>query len=287
MKILHIAFYRFVRLDDPQRTAIAMREIASGLTGSVLIAIEGVNGTLAGGASALDQFEQALCSDRRFGGAFEGLRFQRTECVTPPFQRLKVHVKAEVVQIGVADVDLFAHSDAAGINVAPQDWDALIARADVVLIDNRNHFEFALGHFRGALDPNVSRFQDFAQFMTENLPGWAAAGKKIAMYCTGGIRCEKTSAWLAAQNVQAYQLDGGVLNYLGVKSRDNDTADKTVRNTEPSAWTGDCFVFDNRMALDKNLTEQKILPEQVYAAPEDAWRLARARRLADESDSNV
>ncbi len=272
MKILHIAFYRFVRLNDPDNTARAVREIAATLMGSVLVAPEGINGTLAGSALALDQFEQALCHDARFGGAFTGLRFQRTDCVTPPFRRLKVHVKAEVVQIGAADVDVFANTQAGGIDVAPQDWDTLIARPDVVLIDNRNHFEFALGHFTGALDPKVSRYQDFANFVTENLPTWQAAGKKIAMYCTGGIRCEKTSAWLAEQNVQAYQLDGGILNYLRAKP------------AGAASWTGNCFVFDNRMALDENLAEQNLSPERVYQSPEDAWRLARARRLATNSD---
>ena len=104
--------------------------------------------------------------------------------------------------------------------------------------------------------------------MSDNLPRWQAQGKKIAMYCTGGIRCEKTSAWLAAQNISAFQLDGGILNYLRVKAG------------AESAWEGACFVFDNRMALDKNLCEQSFAPETVYRAPEDAWRLARAKRLA-------
>jgi UPF0176 protein len=272
MTILHSAFYRFVRLSAPARVAQAVREVACALKGSVLIAQEGINGTLAGSAAALDQFEHALRTDPCFGGAFEDLRFQRTNCVTTPFRRLKVHVKAEVVQIGVADVDVFANRgvDTSGIDVAPQEWDALIARSDVVLIDNRNHFEFELGHFRGAIDPKVSRYQDFSKFINENLPAWQAEGKKIAMYCTGGIRCEKTSAWLAAQNIQAYQLDGGILNYLS-----------TTAQTGLSAWTGSCFVFDNRMALDQDLVEQKISPESIYRSPEDAWRLARALRLAD------
>ena len=266
MDIYHIAFYRFVPLADAQHVVNIVRELASALLGAVLVAPEGINGTLAGGTAQLDEFESAMASDPRLAKLFSGMRFQRTKCQTAPFQRLKVHLKAEIVQIGVDDVD--PNASLGGINVSPQDWDALIAREDIVLIDNRNHFEFELGHFAGAIDPGVSRYQDFARFMSENLPLWQAQGKSIAMYCTGGIRCEKTSAWLATQNISAFQLDGGILNYLRVKAG------------AASRWDGACFVFDNRMALDKNLCEQSFAPEAVYRAPEDAWRLARAKRLA-------
>ena len=272
MDTYHIAFYRFVRIPDASHVVNIVRELAAALQGAVLIAPEGINGTLAGGSEQLDIFERALVSDQRLTTLFSGMRFQRTHCLTKPFRRLKVHLKAEIVQIGVDDVDPNA-SSAGGTDISPQDWDALIARDDVVLIDNRNHFEFQLGHFAGAINPGVSRYQDFARFMTENVPIWQAQGKAIAMYCTGGIRCEKTSAWLAAQNISAYQLEGGILNYLRVKEG------------AASAWDGACFVFDNRMALDKNLSEQVFAPEAVYGAPEDAWRLARAQRLADAPDA--
>ena len=266
MDIYHIAFYRFIIIPDAPHVVLIVRELAAVLQGAVLIAPEGINGTLAGSAEQLDAFERALVDDLRLAGLFSGMRFQRTKCLTAPFQRLKVHLKAEIVQIGVDDVD--PNASLGGTDVKPEDWDALIAREDVVLIDNRNHFEFELGRFSGAIDPGVSRYQDFADFMTDNLPLWQAQGKSIAMYCTGGIRCEKTSAWLAAQKISAYQLDGGILNYLRVKAG------------AASAWDGACFVFDNRMALDKNLCEQSFAPEAVYRAPEDAWRLVRAQRLA-------
>ncbi len=273
MDIYHIAFYRFVRIPDAQHVVLIVRELATALQGAVLIAPEGINGTLAGSADQLDAFEKLLVSDQRIASLFSGMRFQRTKCLTQPFRRLKVHLKAEIVQIGVDNVDPNAEGSG-GTDVSPQDWDALIARDDVVLIDNRNHFEFELGRFAGAIDPGVSRYQDFADFMMENLPLWQEQGKKIAMYCTGCIRCEKTSAWLVTQKVSAYQLDGGILNYLRVKAG------------ATSAWDGACFVFDNRMALDKNLGEQAIAPELVYRAPEDAWRLARAKRLAAARDAN-
>ena len=273
MDIYHIAFYRFVHLADAQGVVNIVRELAAALVGAVLIAPEGINGTLAGSATQLDNFESALTTDPRLAKLFSGMRFQRTQCLTKPFQRLKVHLKAEIVQIGVDGVD--PNASPTGVDVSPQDWDALIARDDVVLIDNRNHFEFELGRFAGALDPGVSRYQDFARFMSENLPLWQAQGKQIAMYCTGGIRCEKTSAWLATQNISAYQLDGGILNYLRAKAG------------AESLWDGACFVFDNRMALDKNLCEQVFAPEVVYNTPEDAWRLARAQRLAGSPDATM
>ncbi len=271
MDIYHIAFYRFVSIPDANHVVTIVRELASALNGAVLIAREGINGTLAGEASQLDAFEQALANDPRLANLFAGMRFQRTQCLTKPFQRLKVHLKAEIVQIGVDHIDPNT-ANSRGTDVRPQDWDALISRDDVVLIDNRNSFEFQLGRFAGAIDPGVSRYQDFAEFMTENLPLWQAQGKKIAMYCTGGIRCEKTSAWLAQHQISAYQLDGGILNYLRVKQG------------AASSWDGACFVFDNRMALDKNLCEQAIAPEVVYNTPGDAWRLARAKRLAGATD---
>lgn len=277
MDIYHIAFYRFVSIPDANHVVTIVRELAAALNGAVLIAPEGINGTLAGSAENLDAFERALADDSRLAMLFSGMRFQRTKCVTRPFQRLKVHLKAEIVQIGVANIDPNT-AGSGGTDVSPQDWDALIARDDVVLIDNRNHFEFELGRFAGAIDPGVSRYQDFAEFMTAHFELWQAQGKKIAMYCTGGIRCEKTSAWLATHEISAYQLDGGILNYLRVKQG------------AASAWQGACFVFDNRIALDKDLCEQAIAPEAVYSAPEDAWRLARAKRLAGASgghDSSV
>ena len=268
--LFHISFYRFVAIAEPEVFAVRLRQLASALKGVVLVAKEGINGALAGTAPELDQFEQAMMSDAGFAGAFAGMRFQRTGCARAPFGRLKVHVRAEVVQIGVKDVNAL---DFQGRNVPPEAWDDLIARPDVVLLDNRNHFEFALGRIRGALDPDVDLFSDFAHYMDRHLPTWQAQGKQIAMYCTGGIRCEKSSAWLAQQGVQSYQLEGGILNYLRHK---NETG-------QASNWEGHCFVFDNRMALDSTLENVELTPEQVYQDESDAWRLARAKRLA-ESD---
>ena len=272
-ELFHISFYRFVAITQPEIYAQRIRQLAARLGGVVLIAKEGINGALAGTQAELDAFEQSMRSDPVFAGAFAAMRFQRTQCARAPFARLKVHVRPEVVQIGVKEVDALAFQ---GQNVAPEDWDELIARPDIVLLDNRNHFEFALGRIRGALDPEVDLFSDFAGYIERQLPAWQAQGKHIAMYCTGGIRCEKSSAWLAQNGVQSYQLEGGILNYL---RRKNELG-------QAHRWEGHCFVFDNRMALDSRLEHTELSPEQVYTDPADAWRLARAKRLA-QSDPEL
>jgi UPF0176 protein len=257
----HVAFYQFVRVDDPQALAAQVRGLAHALTGSVLVAHEGINGTLAGSAQDLDAFAHALHQDPRFAG----MVFKRTACTTLPFARLKVHVKAEIVEMGVHGVDALNNH---GIDVAPQQWRELIQRSDVVVIDNRNSFEVRLGRFKGAVNPHVKNFRDLPKFMQDNVPNWQAQGKKIAMYCTGGIRCEKTSAWMKQQGVEVYQLQGGILNYF---------------HTMPDAqqdFLGECFVFDNRIALNTRLQETTTTLEEVYAAePDGAWRIARAKRL--------
>jgi len=265
--LFHIAFYRFVRLEDPGAVTAVLRELASELLGSVLVAHEGVNGTLAGPAAALARFEQALREDPRLGGSFAGQAFKRTACRTAPFQRLKVHHRPEILPLGVAGVDAVGH---AGHHVSPRDWDTLIQQPDVVLIDNRNHFEVRLGHFEGALGPGVDNFRDFPRYIEARLPAWKAAGQRVAMYCTGGIRCEKTAAWMAGLGVEVLQLEGGILNYLA-----------QTPPTGPTCWQGECFVFDNRIALDASLQETGTRAEEVYAdTPDEQWRLRRARRLA-------
>jgi UPF0176 protein len=268
--LFHIAFYKFVRLDDAEGIAAHLRDIAAELLGSVLVAAEGLNGVLAGGAAALDRFELALRQDPRFEGAFSDIVFKRSACRTAPFHRLKVHHKSEIVFLGVDDVDAIGKK---GTDVSPQQWRELIAQDDVVVIDNRNSFEYRLGRFRNAVDPGVDNFRDFPGYIEEHVPEWKAAGKRVAMYCTGGIRCEKTSAWMQDMGVPVYQLEGGILNYfLQMPDADKD-------------WEGECFVFDNRIALDTHLQETDTTPDQVYGGvPEWEWRLQRARRLEEDSE---
>jgi len=267
-ELFHIAFYRFVRIADAPRVAVVLRELTGELLGSVLVAAEGINGMLAGEADALDRFERALQDDPRLEGRFEGIAFKRSACRTPPFQRIKVHVRAEVLPLGVGGVDAVGRP---GVQLDPTQWRALLDAGDVVVIDNRNSFEFRLGHFRGAVDPRVGNFRDLPAFIEANAADWKARGQKLAMYCTGGIRCEKTAVWMHdAFGLEVHQLEGGILRYLA------ETPDAQAD------WQGECFVFDNRIALDAQLNETGTTAAEVYAGDADeVWRLQRAQRLAD------
>ena len=272
--LLHTAFYKFVPLPQPDAVAARLRWLtalpAHPVLGSVLVAPEGINGMLAGTRQALDAIEQALLTDPAFdgpsGGLFAGMAFKRSACRTVPFHRMKVHVKAEIVPLGIAGVDATRPT---GRQVSPAAWRRLMRQDDVVLLDNRNSFEFRLGRFAGAVDPQVGNFRDFPAYVQAHAPGWKAAGKRLAMYCTGGIRCEKAGAWMADLGIPVWQLDGGILNYFArMPDADQD-------------WQGECFVFDNRVALDTRLQQTTTSLDQVYAgAPDGEWRLARARRLA-------
>ncbi|MDB5817885.1 MAG: hypothetical protein JWQ11_1525 [Rhizobacter sp.] len=267
---VHSAFYRFVRIADVGAVVDVVRELSADVFGSVLLASEGVNGMIAAAPDAVDAFERALTGDVRLQGLFAGMPFKHSDCMTPPFQRMKVHHRPEVLPIGVDGVDAVAHH---GIDVSPHDWRALIEQPDVVLVDNRNSFEFRLGRFNGAVDPGVNHYRDFADFVRAHVDEWQREGKRVAMYCTGGIRCEKTSAWMAelAPNLPVLQLEGGILNYFAqVPDAERD-------------WQGECFVFDNRVALDTRLRQTGTTPEAVYADPADGWRLRRAKRLAESA----
>jgi UPF0176 protein len=265
--LFHIAFYKFVHLADSAAIVERIRIITSGIKGSILVASEGINGMLAGTAEELDTFEKAITQDVAFNGAFVGMKFKRTECKTKPFRHMKVHLKREIVPLGIDGVD----GTKTGIDVPPAQWRELIKQDDVVLLDNRNSFEYRLGKFKNAVDPNVVNFRDFPRYVQEHLPEWQQQGKRIAMYCTGGIRCEKTSAWMKDMGVPVYQLEGGILNYF-----------KEMPDAEKD-WEGECFVFDNRVALDTKLQETETTVEDVYQeAPDEQWRLNRARRLSGQ-----
>lgn len=255
---VHSSFYKFVALDDPAAVAAGLRALAGPLLGSVLVAHEGLNGVLAGPQDALDAFERDLTRDPRFAG----MAFKRSACRTPPFARLAVHVKPEVVAVGVP------YAPAVRTQRTPQEWRELIARDDVVVLDNRNSFEYRLGHFAGAVDPGVTSFRDFPRYVAEHAPQWKAEGKQVAMYCTGGIRCEKTAAWMQDLGLTVHELQGGILHYF-------QAMPDAVRD-----WQGECFVFDNRIALDTHLQQTGTTAEQVHAGePDGEWRLARAKRL--------
>jgi UPF0176 protein len=268
--LIHTSFYRFTPVPQPQQAGAVLRELVSGhtaggLAGSILLAAEGINGMLAGSAAAVERLEQALQYEPAFAGAFTGMAFKHTACITRPFSKMKVHVKKEIVPLGIGKVD----ARITGIQVSPLAWRELIKQPDVVLLDNRNSFEYRLGHFKGAIDPQVTNFRDFPDYVRSHVAAWKSEGKRVAMYCTGGIRCEKTSAWMLDLGLRAYQLEGGILNYL-------------QQVPDPGRdWIGECFVFDNRVALDARLQETSTTHEDVYRGERDGpWRLQRALRLA-------
>jgi UPF0176 protein len=267
----HISFYKFVHIAEPERCAEVLRELTTDVFGSILVACEGINGMLAGNSKALEDVEACLMEDMRFNNAFSDMVFKRSTCVTQAFRRMKVHTRPEILPLGIdADIDVEAVSSAL-THVSPEAWRKLITEDDVVLIDNRNSFEYRLGHFSNAIDPLVNNFRDFPRYIEDNLPTWKAQGKRVAMYCTGGIRCEKTAAWMLSMDMPVYQLEGGILNYFA-----------TLPDAEKD-WQGECFVFDNRIAIDTRLQETETRAEDVYAGdPDEQWRLQRARKLAED-----
>lgn len=265
----HVSFYKFVPVAKPEAYVARLRVLTTHVLGSILIAGEGINGMVAGTQDDLAAFEQALRHDPLFEGAFSDIVFKRSPCTRAPFGKMKVHHKPEILPLGISGVD----GRNTGINLSPQEWREFIQRDDVVLLDNRNSFEFRLGHFASAIDPGVRNFRDFPEYVKAHLADWQAQGKTIGMYCTGGIRCEKTSAWMRDLGVEVFQLEGGILNYFAqMPDADRD-------------WTGECFVFDNRIALDTSLQETSTTLEDVYLGePDGAFRLNRARRLAQAVD---
>jgi len=206
----------------------------------VLLAHEGINGTIAGAGQAIDGLIAELRHGPLFGGRLDNLELKFSEAAQMPFQRLKVRLKKEIVTLGDSTVD---PTRQVGTYVDATDWNELIASPDIMLLDTRNAFEVALGTFEGAVDPKIASFGQFKQFATQQLD--PTRHRRIAMFCTGGIRCEKASAYLLAQGfAEVYHLKGGILKYL----------EETPQ--QASRWRGDCFVFDERVALGHDLRER-------------------------------
>jgi UPF0176 protein len=237
------AFYQFASLPDFRELREPLRALCRDLTvkGSVLLAHEGINGTLAGSPEAIDQFVDTLRHGDLFGGRLDRLELKFSSAATMPFGRLKVRLKKEIVTFGDAAAD---PTRQVGTYVNPEDWNDLIANPDTVLIDTRNAFEVAFGTFEGAIDPAIASFGQFRDFVAHHLG--PAKHRKIAMFCTGGIRCEKASSYLLSQGfTEVYQLKGGILNYL-----------EHIGEGE-SRWRGECFVFDERVTLGHGLRERQ------------------------------
>ena len=238
------AFYQFAALPDFAELRQPLRTICAGLAlkGSVLLAREGINGTLAGSVEAIGALVGELQRGALFGGRLEHLELKFSSASLMPFQRLKIRLKKEIVTLGDASAD---PTRQVGIYVDPADWNDLIASPDTLVIDTRNAFEVAMGSFSGAVDPGIKSFGQFKDFAARKLD--PEKHRKIAMFCTGGIRCEKASAFLLSRGfAEVYHLKGGILKYLeGVPEAQ-------------SRWRGECFVFDDRVALGHGLQERRI-----------------------------
>ena len=236
------AFYQFAALPDFRALREPLRALCTGLDlkGSVLLAHEGINGTIAGSDEAIDRFVAELKDGPLFGGRLDNLELKFSEAAQMPFQRLKVRLKKEIVTLGDTTVD---PTRQVGTYVDPGDWNELIGSPDIMVLDTRNAFEVAMGSFEGAVDPKIASFGQFKEFAARHLD--PAKHRRIAMFCTGGIRCEKASAYLLAQGFsEVYHLKGGILKYL----------EETPR--QDRRWRGNCFVFDERVALGHGLRER-------------------------------
>lgn len=239
------ALYKFVALPDyvALRDALYQHLVLNKVKGTLLLAEEGINGTICGTREGIDAVRQWLDADGRFGG----LSYKESFADEPAFYRTKVKLKTEIVTMGVPGVN---PQHIVGTYVKGDDWNRLIEDPDTILIDTRNDYEVAIGTFKNAVNPNTTSFREFPQWAADNLD--KTKHKKVAMFCTGGIRCEKSTAYLKEQGFdEVYHLDGGILKYLEEMPEDK------------SLWQGECFVFDQRVAVKHGLEQGSY--DQCYA----------------------
>ncbi|CAI8376831.1 MAG: rhodanese-related sulfurtransferase [Litorivicinaceae bacterium] len=231
------ALYQFVELPDYQAIRAPLLEtcMSQGLRGTLLLAEEGINGTIAGKREGIDAVKQWLDAD----GRFDRLEYKESlmDDEGIPFYRMKVKLKKEIVTLGVPGI---SPKMKAGRYVMPEDWNELINDPETITIDTRNDYEYEVGTFKGAINPETKTFREFPEWVADNLN--PKKHKKVAMFCTGGIRCEKSTSYLLEQGFEeVYHLKGGILNYF-----------EQVPHTE-STWEGECFVFDNRVTVNHKL----------------------------------
>jgi UPF0176 protein len=229
------ALYYFTKLDDFQalQKPLLNRMLALDVKGTLLLAHEGINGTVAGTQISIDELLNWIRSDARLAQVDAKFSFDESM----PFYRTRVKLKKEIVTMGVEDIDPI---NSAGTYVKPEDWNALISDPEVVLVDTRNDYESAIGTFKNSIIPNTTSFREFPDYTTNQLSNFKQ--RKVAMFCTGGIRCEKSTAYLKQQGFdEVYHLQGGILKYL-----------EKIPQSE-SLWEGECFVFDNRVSVNHAL----------------------------------
>lgn len=233
--IIVATFYKFVSLPNFQEIQQPLLEYcqSQNIKGTILLAKEGINGTIAGTRQSIDHTLAYLRSHL----PFSDLEHKESTATDLPFARLKVRLKKEIVTLGIPEID---PNQQVGTYVAPQDWNQVISDPEVTLIDTRNQYEVEIGTFQGAINPQTESFREFPEYIAKNID--PKQHPKVAMFCTGGIRCEKASSYLLAQGFQeVYHLKGGILKYLEQIS------------PEESLWQGECFVFDERVTVKEGL----------------------------------
>jgi len=227
--------YKFVALEDFQTLREPLHQVMqdNGVRGTLLLASEGINGTVAGSREGIDALLTWLQQDPRLAD----IVYKESLDDSNPFHRTKVKLKKEIVTMGVEGID---PKRVVGTYVKPEEWNALISDPDVILVDTRNDYEVQVGTFKGAVNPHTETFREFPDYVKENLD--PEKNRKVAMFCTGGIRCEKSTAYLKEQGFdEVYHLEGGILKYLEEVPQEN------------SLWEGECFVFDNRVTVNHQL----------------------------------
>jgi len=246
---LTTAMYHFVSLPhfESLREPLLQFCVARNIKGTLLLAIEGINGTVAGSEKSILELLNYLKTDPIFEGNFKGLGHKESWSDKHPFYRMKVKLKKEIVTLGVPGVSPIKM---VGKYVKPQDWNKIISDPEVVLIDTRNDYEYAIGTFKNAINPKTNTFREFPGYVKTHFD--PKKQKKVAMFCTGGIRCEKASSYMMSEGFnEVYHLEGGILKYL-----------EEVK-PEESLWQGECFVFDQRVAIQHGLKEGHY--DQCYA----------------------
>lgn len=243
--IVVCALYKFVRLENYKEIRMPLWDFmeSNGVKGTLLLAEEGINGTVSGSKESITALLDWLNQDERLNPIVHKESYTDEQ----PFYRTKVKLKKEIVTMGVEGID---PRHTVGTYVKPEDWNALISDPEVTVIDTRNDYEIEIGTFKHAINPNTDSFREFPQYVKDNMD--PQKHKKVAMFCTGGIRCEKSTAYMKEQGFEeVYHLEGGILKYLEEVPK------------EETLWEGDCFVFDNRVAVNHDLEKSNY--DQCYA----------------------
>ena len=262
--IVVAALYRFVTLDNyrEMREPLLDECLAAEVKGTLLLASEGINGTIAGSREGIDRVLTYLKADPRLAELDHKESFDEHM----PFYRMKVKLKREIVTMGIEGID---PNLVVGTYVKPQDWDELVNDPEVLLIDTRNDYEYSIGTFKGAVDPHTTNFREFPEYVRSQLD--PDKQKKVAMFCTGGIRCEKASAYMLQEGFEeVYHLQGGILKYLEEVPE------------ERSTWEGECFVFDNRVAVNHQLEKGQY--DQCYGC---RMPITEEEKLSDQYRKGV